>query len=81
MQLHDLLDGRDLRTLKQRSLRHNIGTVLQDPLLFNDTVRNNIAYGRPEATLAEVEVAARAANAHEFVHRLPLRYETRIGES
>jgi ATP-binding cassette subfamily B protein len=74
------LDGRDLRTLKQRSLRRNIGTVLQDPLLFNDTVRNNIAYGRPEATLEEVEKAARAANAHHFISQLPDQYETMVGE-
>jgi ATP-binding cassette, subfamily B, bacterial len=74
------LDGVDLRKLKQRSLRRNIGTVLQDPLLFNDTVRNNIAYGRPEATLAEIEAAARAANAHDFISHLPEGYETMAGE-
>jgi ATP-binding cassette subfamily B protein len=74
------LDGRDLRTLKQRSLRHNIGTVLQDPLLFNDTVRNNIAYGRPNASIAEVEAAARAANAHDFILHMPESYETMVGE-
>ncbi len=74
------LDGQDLRALKQRSLRQNIGTVLQDPLLFNDSVRNNIAYGRPDAALAEVEAAARAANAHEFITRLPEGYETMVGE-
>lgn len=74
------LDGKDLRQLKQRSLRRNIGTVLQDPLLFNDTVRNNIAYGRPEATVAEIEAAARAANAHDFVSHLPEGYETMAGE-
>ncbi|HEU5078949.1 MAG TPA: ABC transporter ATP-binding protein [Opitutaceae bacterium] len=74
------LDGRDLRDLKQSSVRRNIGVVLQDPLLFNDTIRNNIAYGRPEAGLPEVEAAARAANAHDFVARLPERYETMVGE-
>jgi ATP-binding cassette subfamily B protein len=74
------LDGHDLRTLKQSSVRRGIGVVLQDPLLFNDTVRNNIAYGRPEATPAEVEAAAKAANAHDFISRLPDRYETRVGE-
>lgn len=74
------LDGRDLRLLKQSSLRRNIGTVLQDPLLFNDTVRNNIAYGRPEASLAEVEEAARAANADGFISQLPDKYETMVGE-
>jgi ATP-binding cassette subfamily B protein len=75
-----LLDQENLRTLKQRALRRQIGTVLQDPLLFNDTVRNNIAYGKPEATTAEVEQAARAANAHEFIGHLPEQYETMVGE-
>lgn len=74
------LDGQDLRGLKQGSLRRNIGVVLQDPLLFNDTIRNNIAYGRPEATLEEVEKAARAANAHDFISRLPEGYDTVVGE-
>ena len=74
------LDGRDLRTLKQSSIRRNIGVVLQDPLLFNDSVRANIAYGRPDATLAEIETAARAAYAHEFVMRLPEGYDSLVGE-
>jgi ATP-binding cassette subfamily B protein len=74
------LDGRDLRTLKQGSVRRAIGVVLQDPLLFNDTIRNNIAYGLPTATVAQVEAAARAANAHDFICRLPDKYETRVGE-
>jgi ATP-binding cassette, subfamily B, bacterial len=75
-----LLDGRDLRTLKQSSVRKHIGVVLQDPLLFNDTVRSNIAYGRPDASLAMVEEAARAANAHTFISRLPDGYDTMVGE-
>ena len=74
------LDGDDLRALRQSSLRRNIGVVLQDPLLFNDTIRNNIAYGRPDAALAEVENAARAANAHDFIGRLPEGYDTMVGE-
>ena len=74
------LDGIDLRQFKQSSLRRNIGTVLQDPLLFNDTVRNNIAYGKPEASLEEVEHAARAANADSFIRQLPEAYETMVGE-
>src|SRR5438046_867572 len=74
------LDGHDLRVFKQRSLRRNIGVVLQDPMLFNDTVRNNIAYGRPEASMAAIEAAAQAANAHEFVSRRQEGYETRSGE-
>lgn len=74
------LDGRDLRELRQGSLRRSIGVVLQDPLLFNDTVHNNIAYGRPEATPDEVVEAARLANAHEFIERLPEGYQTIVGE-
>ncbi len=74
------LDGHDLRTLKQSSLRRNIGVVLQDPLLFNDTVRNNIAYGRPNADMREIEQAARMANAHDFIMRLPDKYDTQVGE-
>ena len=74
------IDGRDLRRLKQRSLRRNIGVVLQDPLLFNDTLRANIAYGRPDATDAEIVEAARAANALAFIERLPDRFNTIVGE-
>ncbi len=74
------LDGCDLKMLRQRSLRRQIGMVLQDPLLFNDTVRNNIAYGRPDARLDEVEDAARAANADAFIARLPAGYDTIVGE-
>ena len=74
------LDGQDLRNLQQRSLRKQIGVVLQDALVFNDTVRNNIAYGRPDATLAEIEAAARAANAETFISRLPGGYDFVVGE-
>lgn len=74
------VDGMDLRSLKQRSLRRQIGVVLQDALLFNDTVRNNIAYGRPGASQREIEAAARAANAHDFIMRLPQGYDTVVGE-
>ena len=74
------VDGRDLRQLKQRSLRENIGVVLQDALLFSDSVRANIAYGRPEASLAEIVAAAEAANAHDFICRLPEGYDTKVGE-
>jgi ATP-binding cassette subfamily B protein len=74
------IDGQDLRTLKQSSVRRCIGVVLQDPLLFNDTVRANIAYSRPTATLAEVEQAARDASVHDMIQRLPDRYDTRVGE-
>jgi ATP-binding cassette, subfamily B, bacterial len=74
------VDGRDLRSVRQSSLRRNIGVVLQDPLLFNDTVRANIAYGRPEATDEEITAAARAAYASEFIERLPDKYDTMVGE-
>jgi ATP-binding cassette, subfamily B, bacterial len=73
-------DGHDLRTIKQKSLRENVGVVLQEALLFNDTVRNNIAYGRPDATEDEVKNAARAANAYNFIQQMPDRFETMVGE-
>jgi len=74
------VDGRDLRILKQRSVRRQIGAVLQDALLFNESVRDNIAYGRPGASAREIEEAARAANAHGFISRLPQGYDTVVGE-
>jgi ATP-binding cassette subfamily B protein len=74
------IDGHDLRTLKQSSIRRSIGVVLQDPLLFNDSVRANISYARPNAGLAEIEAAARAANAHDMIMRLPERYDSLVGE-
>jgi ATP-binding cassette subfamily B protein len=74
------LDGVNLRELRQSSLRRNIGVVLQEPLLFNDTVRNNIAYGKPEASPQEVQAAAKAANAHNFILNLPEGYDTLAGE-
>jgi ATP-binding cassette, subfamily B, bacterial len=75
-----LLDGNDLKKLKQKSLRSNIGIVLQDPLLFNDSVRNNIAYGNPTASKSQIIAAAKAANAHTFISNLPEGYETIVGE-
>lgn len=74
------IDGQDLRSLKQQSIRRNIGVVLQDALLFNESIRDNIAYGKPDATIAEIEAAARAANAHEFIMKLENGYDTRAGE-
>jgi ATP-binding cassette, subfamily B, bacterial len=74
------IDGKDIRSLKQMSLRRHIGVVLQDSLLFNESVRSNIAYGRPNATQEELEVVARAAHAHEFIMRLPQGYDTVVGE-
>lgn len=75
-----LVDGHDVRDLQLKSLRHHIGIVLQEPFLFSQTVAENIAYGRPEATMAEIEAAARAAHAHEFILELEKGYETRVGE-
>jgi ATP-binding cassette, subfamily B, bacterial len=75
-----MIDGRDLRGINQSSLRRNIGVVLQDPLLFNDTIKANIAYGRPEATDEAIEAAAKAAYAHDFIMRLPDGYGTLVGE-
>ena len=74
------IDGHDLRTLKQSSIRRNIGVVLQDPLLFNDSIRATIAYARPDASMAEIEAAARTANAHEMILRLPEGYGSIVGE-
>jgi ATP-binding cassette, subfamily B, bacterial len=74
------VDGIDVRKLKQTSLRKQIGVVFQDSLLFNESVRANIAYGRPGASRAELEEAARAANAHDFIVRLPDGYDTVVGE-
>jgi ATP-binding cassette, subfamily B, bacterial MsbA len=74
------LDGADLRQLRLAELRTAVGLVPQETLLFSGTIRENIAYGRPDATDAEVESAARAAHAHEFVERLPEGYETKVGE-
>ncbi len=74
------IDGTDLRDISQDSLRAAIGVVPQDTVLFNDTIRYNIAYGRPGATDAEIEEAARLAQVHDFVLRLPDGYETRVGE-
>jgi ATP-binding cassette subfamily B protein len=75
-----LIDGQDIRDVTQESLRAAIGVVPQDTVLFNDTIRYNIAYGRPSATEAEIEQAARLAQVHDFVMRLPERYDTRVGE-
>jgi ABC-type multidrug transport system fused ATPase/permease subunit len=74
------VDGRDLRDYTVRSLREQIAIVLQDPLLLSGTIADNIRYGRLDATDAEVEAAARAAYADEFIQRLPRRYETRLGD-
>lgn len=74
------VDGIDVRKLKQRSLREQISLVLQDTLLFSGTIWENIAYGRPEASYAEIVRAAEAANAAEFIDKLPQKYDTVVGE-
>jgi ATP-binding cassette, subfamily B, bacterial MsbA len=75
-----LVDGVDIRDVTLRSLRAQVGMVTQDTVLFDDTIAHNIAYGSPHASDPEIEAAARAAHAHEFIDHLPLGYETRIGE-
>ncbi|HEV2021353.1 MAG TPA: ABC transporter ATP-binding protein [Terriglobales bacterium] len=74
------LDGHDVREVTLASLRAQVGIVTQETILFNDTVRNNIAYGQPHVALAQVEAAARAALAHDFISSLPEGYDTVIGE-
>lgn len=75
-----LLDGHDIRSLRLSSLRAGAGYVLQETFLFSATLRENIAYGRPDASLDEIEAAARAASAHDFISRLPEGYDTVVGE-
>jgi len=75
-----LVDGVDVRDVKLASLRREIGVIPQDPFLFSTTVRDNIAFGLPDLTDAEIERVARLAEAHEFVERLPQGYDTVIGE-
>jgi subfamily B ATP-binding cassette protein MsbA len=75
-----LIDGHDVRDITLASLRAQVGIVTQETVLFNDTVRNNIAYGQPDVPQKEVEAAARAALAHDFILALPAGYDTVIGE-
>jgi ATP-binding cassette, subfamily B, bacterial MsbA len=75
-----LLDGHDLRDVTIASLREQIGKVTQETVLFNDTVRNNIAYGQPDVPMNKVEEAARMALAHDFILNMPEGYNTKIGE-
>jgi ATP-binding cassette, subfamily B, bacterial MsbA len=75
-----LIDGVDIRTPALASLRRQIGIVTQDTVLFDDSIARNIAYGSPDATPQQIEAAARAANAHDFIAMLPKGYETMIGE-
>jgi subfamily B ATP-binding cassette protein MsbA len=74
------VDGHDVRDVTLASLRAQMGFVTQETILFNDTVRANIAYGRPEVSRAEVERAARMAQAHGFISALPEGYDTQVGE-
>ena len=74
------VEGTDIRDITRHSLRRSYGMVLQDTWLKRGTIRENIAYGRPEATLEEVVEAAKAAHAHSFIKRLPQGYDTVIGE-
>ncbi len=74
------IDGQDIQAVTQESLRRALGMVPQDTVLFNDTIRYNIAYGRPGASNAEIEEAARLAQIHDFVMSLPQGYDTVVGE-
>jgi len=74
------IDDFDVRDVSMKTLRQNIGLVQQDVFLFSGTVKENIAYGRLDATFEEIEAAAKAANAHEFINELPNKYNTLIGE-
>jgi ATP-binding cassette subfamily B protein len=75
-----LVDGHDVRDLTLPSLRANVGMVLDEPFLFSVSIRDNIAYGRPDASTDEIVAAAKAAQAHEFVEALPEGYDTVVGE-
>jgi ABC-type multidrug transport system fused ATPase/permease subunit len=74
------LDGHDLRDLTLKTLRDNIALVLQEPILFSGTIRENIAYGRPDASFDEIVAAAKSANAHDFIMALPSGYDSQTGE-
>ena len=74
------IDGVDVRDFTLEGLRKNIGFVLQDTVLFRGTIRDNIAYGRPDATKEEVMEAAKLANAHDFISAMPKGYDTQVGE-
>jgi len=75
-----LVDNKDIRTVTLESLRHNISPVLQDTFLFNGTIAENIGYAKPDATIREIEDAAKAANIHEDILHMPDQYETQVGE-
>lgn len=75
------IDSRDVRDLTLQSLRRNVGMVMQTPILFSGTIRQNIRYGKPDAEQAEIEEACRAANAYDFIVKLPGGFVTQVGES
>jgi ATP-binding cassette subfamily B protein len=75
-----LLDGRELRSIRRADLRRHFALVQQETFLFNDRIVDNIRYGHPEATMPQVIAAAKAANAHAFIERLPAGYDTKVGE-
>ena len=75
-----LVDGEDVRQVDMVSLRRQIGIVLQTSLLFSVSIAENIAYGRPDASQEEIEAAARAAQAHDFIIQIPEGYQTEVGE-
>ena len=75
-----LIDGHDVRDYKLKALRDQIGYVLQDTILFRGTIRDNIAFGRPDASMEEIIAAAQLANADEFISAMPLGYDTLVGE-
>ena len=74
------IDGRDIRSITLKSLREQIGLVTQDVFLFNDTILNNIAYGRKKYSQEDVQQAAAIARAADFIDELPLKFETVVGE-
>ncbi|MGP3739619.1 ABC transporter ATP-binding protein [Bacillus sp. 4A_MP2] len=74
------IDGIDIKEYKARSLRNQVGMVLQDTFLFSDTIKENIAVGDPEASFEKIVSAAKAANAHDFIMSLPEGYDTKVGE-
>jgi ABC-type multidrug transport system fused ATPase/permease subunit len=75
-----LIDGHDVRDYKLKELRDQIGYVLQDTILFRGTIRDNIAFGRPDASMTEIVAAAKLANAHDFISAMPLGYDTLVGD-
>lgn len=75
-----LIDGKDIKGVTIESLRHNISPVLQDTFLFNGTIAENIGYAKPDATMEEIQEAAKAANIHEDILSMPEQYETKVGE-